>query len=99
MPRMRAPYTGVVFEVHPSNVEKRLARGFALMETYESPEPEHEPEQEAEPEGEPEASAADAPRPDADSTIAEIRELAKANGVELPKKATKAQMLAAIEGA
>ena len=96
MPRMRAPYTGVVFDVQPENVEKRLARGFALLEPYEppAPEPEHEPE--AEPENEPETPATDAPKPTAESTIAEIREWAKANGVELPKKGNKAALLAAI---
>lgn len=99
MPRMRAPYTGVVFDVHPGNVEKRLARGFALLEPYEPQEPEPEPESEAEPEGEPEAFAPDAPKPDADSTITEIRAWAKENGVELPAKANKAALLAAIEGA
>lgn len=99
MPRMRAPYTGVVFDVQPENVEKRLARGFALLEPYEQPEPEPEPEPEAEPENEPEAPAPAAPKPDADSTIAEIRAWAKAHGVELPAKGNKASLLAAIEGA
>lgn len=99
MPRMRAPYTGVVFDVHPANVGKRLARGFALLEPYEPPAPEPETEPESESESEPEAFAPDAPRPDADSTIAEIRAWAKAHGVELPAKANKAALLAAIEGA
>lgn len=103
MPRMRAPYTGVVFDVHPGNVEKRLARGFALLEPYEpqepEPEPESETEPETEPENEPEAPAPDAPKPGADSTVPEIRAWAEAHGVELPKKANKAALLAAIEGA
>ena len=39
---------------------------------------------------------ADAPKPTAESTIAEIRAWAKMHGVELPKKGNKAQLLAAI---
>ena len=39
----------------------------------------------------------DEPKPTADSTIAEIRAWAKANGVALPKKGNKAALLAAIE--
>ena len=97
MPRMRAPYTGVVFDAHPANVEKRLARGFALLEPYEQPEPEPEPEEhEAGNEPEAEPPALDAPKPTADSTISEIRAWAKANGVALPKKGNKAALLAAI---
>lgn len=99
MPRMRAPYTGIVFDVQPENVENRLARGFALLESYEPPAPEPEPEPEAEPGNEPEATETDAPKPTAESTIAEIREWAKANSVELPAKGNKAAMLAAIEEA
>lgn len=98
MPRMRAPYTGVVFDVQPENVEKRLARGFALLEPYEQPEPEPEPEEpETAHEPETEAPAPAALKPTADSTIAEIRAWAKANGVELPSKGNKAALLAAIE--
>ena len=41
-------------------------------------------------------TAPSAPLPTADSTIAEIRAWAKANGVELPKRGNKAQLLAAI---
>lgn len=100
MPRMRAPYTGVVFDVQPGNVDKRLARGFALLEPYEPPAPEPEPEEpEAEREPAAEEPASDAPKPTAESTIAEIRAWAKANGVELPKKGNKAALLEAIEGA
>ena len=100
MPRMRAPYTGVVFDVQPENVEKRLARGFALLEAYEQPGPEPEPEEpETEQEPETDAPATDAPKPTADSTIAEIRAWAKAHGVELPAKGNKAALLAAIEEA
>ena len=100
MPRMRAPYTGVVFDVQPENVDKRLARGFALLEPHEQPEPEPEPE-EHETANEPEAEGPgpDAPKPTADSTIAEIRAWARAHGVELPKKGNKAALLEAIEGA
>ena len=97
MPRMRAPYTGVVFDVNPENVEKRLARGFALLEPYEPPAPEPEPEEpEAEQKTGTEEPAPDAPKPTAESTIAEIRAWAKANGVELPAKGNKAALLAAI---
>ena len=100
MPRMRAPYTGVVFDVHPANVEKRLARGFALLEAYEPQEPEPEPEEpEAEREPAAEEPASDAPKPTAESTIAEIRAWAKANGIELPKRGNKAALLEVIEGA
>lgn len=100
MPRMRAPYTGVVFDVQPENVDKRLARGFALLEPYEPLAPEPEPEEpEAERELAAEEPASDAPKPTAESTIAEIRVWAKANGVELPKKGNKAALLEAIEGA
>lgn len=97
MPRMRAPYTGVVFDVQPENVEKRLARGFALLEPYEQPAPEPEPEEpEAEQEPAAEEPATDALKPTAESTIAEIRAWAKAHGVELPAKGNKAALLAAI---
>lgn len=103
MPRMRAPYTGVVFDVQPENVEKRLARGFALLEPYEQPEPEPEPEEpetDQEPgtdqEPETDAPATDEPKPTADSTIAEIRAWAEAHGIELPAKGNKADLLAAI---
>ena len=98
MPRMRMPYTGTVYEVAPQNVAARLARGYVLLEDYEPPvEMADEPEPEL-PEPEPyhEDAPADAPKPDADSTIAEIRAWAKANGVELPKKGNKAQLLEAI---
>lgn len=98
MPCMRAPYTGVVFDVRPGNVEKRLARGFELLEPYDHAEPEPgEPEDEQEPEDDGEGR--DSPRPTEDSTVAEVRDWAAAHGVEFPRRATKAQMLAAIEGA
>ena len=100
MPRMRAPYTGVVFDVQPENVEKRLARGFALLEPYEPTAPEPEPEEpETEQEPAAEEPASDVSKPTAESTIAEIRAWAKAHGVELPAKGNKAALLAAIEEA
>ena len=100
MPRMRAPYTGVVFDVQTENVDERLARGFALLEPHEQPGPEPEPEEpEEEQELAAEEPASDAPKPTADSTIAEIRAWARAHGVELPKKGNKAALLEAIEGA
>ena len=98
MPRMRAPYTGVVFDVAPENVERRLARGFELLGPWEPPAAEvDEAEPESEPEPEPEQTAEpDATAPTADSTIAEIRAWAEAHGVELPAKGNKADLLAAI---
>lgn len=95
MPRMRAPYTGIVFDVLPENVEKRAARGFALLDQHEHPSQEPEPEEvEQEP-----APEADAQKPGAYSTISEVRAWAKANGVKLPAKGNKAQLLKAIEEA
>ena len=99
MPRMRMPYTGTVYEVAPHNVAARLARGYVLLEDFEPPvEVADEPDEELpepEPAETPDADA-DAPLPTADSTIAEIRAWAKANGVELPKRGNKAALLAAI---
>lgn len=95
MARMREPYTGTVFEVAPSKVAARLASGWALLDG-DAPEPTAEVA-EAEPT---QGQAAEAPepsdRPTADSTIAEIRAWAKANGVALPKRGNKAALLAAI---
>lgn len=97
MPRMREPFTGGVFDVPASKVEKYLGRGYALLDG--EPEPasvdEAENDHEQEPAETP-ASDADAPKPTAESTIAEIRAWAKANGVELPKRGNKASLLAAI---
>ena len=96
MARMREPFTGTVFEVAPGKVSARLASGWSLIDgeapvaasEIEGTEPESEQAAEAtEPNG----------RPTDDSTIAEIRAWAKANGVELPKKGNKAALLAAIE--
>lgn len=97
MPRMVAPYTGVVFDVHPDNVEKCIARGFELLETFERIETDSEPEPSQETVAE--STASDAQKPTEDSTIAEIREWAAAHGVELPKRGNKAALLSAIEGA
>lgn len=95
MARMREPYTGTVFEVAPGKVSARLASGWSLLDG-EAPEPTEEvAEAEAEPEQQ--AQAPDATdKPTVDSTIAEIRAWAKANGVTLPKKGNKAALLAAI---
>ena len=97
MPRMREPFTGGVFDVPASKVEKYLGRGYALLDG--APEPasvgEVESDHEQGPAETPGADA-DAPKPTAESTVAEIRAWAKANGVELPKRGNKAQLLKAI---
>lgn len=93
MARMREPYTGTVFEVAPGKVSARLASGWALLDGDE-PEPTEEVA-DAEPE-QPAETPEPTDRPTAESTIAEIRAWAKANGVELPKRGNKAQLLAAI---
>ena len=97
MPRMREPFTGGVFDVPASKVDKYLGRGYALLDG--EPEPatvdEVESGREQEPAETPVAKT-DEPKPTADSTIAEIRAWAKANGVALPKRGNKAQLLAAI---
>ena len=96
MARMREPYTGTVFEVAPGKVSARLASGWALLDG----EPDHAPASGGEVEAEQPAVApvaeADEPKPTAESTIAEIRAWAKANGVALPKRGNKAALLAAI---
>lgn len=95
MARMREPYTGTVFEVAPGKVSARLASGWSLIGGDE-PEPTEEVA-DAEPEQPTEApEPTDEPKPTAESTIAEIRAWAKANGVALPKRGNKAQLLAAI---
>ena len=85
MIRMAAPYTGIVHSVDDSKVAARLAAGYRLIDTM----PE-KPEQEAaeEPKDLP-------PLPTADSTIAEIRAYAKAEGIDLPK-GNKAALLEAL---
>lgn len=97
MARMREPFTGGVFDVPAPRVAKYLGRGYALLDG--EPEPASVDEAESDHEQEPAetpAADADAPKPTADSTIAEIRAWAKANGVELPKRGNKAALLAAI---
>lgn len=97
MARMREPFAGGVFDVPPSKVDKYLGRGYALLDG--EPEPatvdEIESDHEQEPAETPVATT-DEPKPTADSTIAEIRAWAKANGVALPKRGNKAALLAAI---
>lgn len=94
MARMREPFTGGVFDVPASKVAKYLGRGYALLDGEPEPEPvDEEPDERP---AETPVATADEPKPTAESTIAEIRAWAKANGVELPKRGNKAQMLAAI---
>ena len=97
MARMREPFTGGVFDVPASKVAKYLGRGYALLDGSVKPVyvDEVESDHEQEPAETPVAEA-DEPKPTADSTIAEIRAWAKANGVALPKKGNKAALLAAI---
>ena len=97
MIRMREPYTGVIFEVAPSKVAARLASGWSLIDGEIAPTAIEDADADPKPEQRSEDAKADEPKPGADSTIAEIRAWAKANGVELPKKGNKAAMLAAIE--
>ena len=100
MARMREPFTGGVFDVPASKVAKYLGRGYALLDGEPKPiyvdvrgnalldgsvKPVETP-----------VATTDESKPTADSTIAEIRAWAKANGVELPKRGNKAQLLAAI---
>lgn len=83
--RMAAPYTGIVHTVDESRVAARLATGYRLIDDLPERDPEPEPEQDW-PIGE---------APTAQSTIAEIRAYAKANGIDLPK-GNKAQLLEAL---
>ena len=94
MARMREPFTGGVFDVPASKVDKYLGRGYALLDG--EPEPAIVDEHPDERPVETPAADADAPKPTAESTIAEIRAWAKANGVALPKRGNKAALLAAI---
>ena len=97
MARMREPFTGGVFDVPAPRVEKYLGRGYALLDG--EPEPASVDEVESDHEQGPAeipVAATDAPKPTAESTIAEIRAWAKANGVALPKRGNKAALLAAI---
>ena len=98
MARMREPYTGTVFEVAPGKVSARLASGWSMLDG-ETPEPTDEAaeaEKEQEQPAETPVAEVDAPKPTAESTIAEIRAWAKAHDVALPKRGNKAALLAAI---
>lgn len=97
MARMREPFTGGVFDVPAPRVAKYLGRGYALLDGEPGPASVDETEGDHE-QGSAETPVAttDEPRPTAESTIAEIRAWAKANGVALPKRGNKAQLLAAI---
>lgn len=97
MARMREPFTGGVFDVPASKVEKYLGRGYALLDGSVKPAYVNERgnDHEQEPAETP-APEADEPKPTDESTIAEIRAWAKAHGVALPKKGNKAQLLEAI---
>lgn len=94
MARMREPFTGGVFDVPASRVDKYLGRGYALLDV--EPEPAAVDERPDERPAESPTAKAGEPKPTADSTIAEIRAWAKANGVVLPKRGNKAALLAAI---
>ena len=96
MARMREPFTGGVFDVPAPKVDKYLGRGYALLDGEPEPASVDEVESDLEQEPAAEEPASDAPKPTADSTIAEIRAWAKANGVELPKRGNKAALLSAI---
>ena len=96
MARMREPFTGGVFDVPAPKVDKYLGRGYALLDGEPEPASVDEVESDLEQEPAAEEPASDAPKPTADSTIAEIRAWAKANGVALPKRGNKAALLAAI---
>lgn len=97
MARMREPFTGGVFDVPASKVAKYLGRGYALLDGIVKPVyvDERGNDHEQEPAETPVATT-DEPKPTAESTIAEIRAWAKANGVALPKRGNKAALLAAI---
>ena len=97
MARMREPFTGGVFDVPASKVAKYLGRGYALLDGSVKPVyvDERGNDHEQDPAEMPVAEA-DEPKPTAESTIAEIRAWAKANGVALPKRGNKAQLLEAI---
>ena len=94
MARMREPFAGGVFDVPASKVAKYLGRGYALIDGEPSPaivveRPDERP-------AETPVAKTDEPKPTDESTIAEIRAWAKANGVALPKKGNKAALLAVI---
>ena len=91
MPLMRSRWSGRVVTVAPEHVADRLALGYSVIDGTEPP----EPEQVEEPEGGPEPVESD-PLPDDGSTISEIRAYAKAHGIELPRRASKAELLALL---
>lgn len=90
---MLSPFTGTRFTVRDENVVKRIELGYRLVEGGN-----------AEPCMADDAADAcsddlpEAPKiPDEGSTIAEIREYAKAVGVKLPRSGSKADLLAALQ--
>lgn len=90
---MLSPFTGTRFTVRDENVGKRIELGYRLVEGGD-----------ARPCTEDDAAdicADDVPEapkmPDEGSTIAEIREYAKAVGVKLPRSGSKADLLAALQ--
>lgn len=87
MVRMRAPYTGAVYQVAEKNVARKEKLGWVALEAYDPP-----TEDADEPDPEPEE------HPDESWTAAEIRKWAKARGVKVPNS-SKAEMIAAIEAA
>ena len=94
MARMREPFTGGVFDVPASRVDKYLGRGYALLDGELVPDAaEDEADERTD---ETPVATTDEPKPTADSTIAEIRAWAKVHDVELPKRGNKAALLAAI---
>lgn len=100
MARMIAPYTGAEVDVPSGSVERWLARGFISVDEVAEVEADGAAcEQADEDHAEANGGEAGAERPDAGSTITEIRAYAEAHGVSLPKKANKAAMLAALEEA
>ena len=99
MARMIAPYTGAEVEVSDGSVERWLARGFILVDGAAKSEPGDEPGDETVEAPVEEPGDDGAQCPDADSTISEIRAFADARGIDLPKKANKTALLAAIEEA
>ena len=82
---MVEPLTKTIFDVSPKKVDARTAAGWVLLE--EMPEAEPEPEE-----------VAEVVRPDDSWTISELRALAGERGIEVRKKATKAELLGVLDG-
>lgn len=83
MTKMKAPYTGVLVEVAEARVQTRLAAGFVLVGEYVPPVVVFE------------APKVELPEvPTDESTVAEIKAYLTAAGIDAPKKATKAELLA-----